>query len=107
MLSIDDFGAGHTSLAQPKDLPVHQLEIDRSFIAPMTADPSNALTVRSVVELGHDPGLTTVAEGVEDAATCDTPGDMGCDVAQGYHVCRPMAAEQPEAWFDGTVAVRA
>jgi diguanylate cyclase (GGDEF)-like protein len=106
-LSIDDFGAGYTSLAQLKDLPVHQLKIDRSFIAPMTADPSNALIVRSVVELGHNLGLTTVAEGVEDAATCDTLGDMGCDVAQGYYVCRPMAAEQLEAWFDATVAIRA
>ena len=85
---------------------MHQLEIDRSFIAPMTADPSNELIVRSVVELGHNLGLTTVAEGGEDAATCDTLGAMGCDVAQGYYVCRPMAAEQLEAWFDATVAVR-
>jgi diguanylate cyclase (GGDEF)-like protein len=105
-LSIDDFGAGYTSLAQLKDLPVHQLKIDRSFVAPMAADPSNALIVRSVVELGHNLGLTTVAEGVEDAATCDSLGAMGCDVAQGYYVCRPMAADQLEAWFDATVAVR-
>jgi diguanylate cyclase (GGDEF)-like protein len=107
MLSIDDFGAGYTSLAQLKDLPVHQLKIDRSFVAPMAADPSNALIVRSVVELGHSLGLTLVAEGVEDEATCDSLGAMGCDVAQGYYVCRPMAAERLEAWFDATVAVRA
>src|SRR3712207_194399 len=107
MLSIDDFGAGHTSLAQPKDLPVHQLGIDRSFIAPMTADPSNALTVRSVVELGHDRGLTTVAEGVEDAATRDTRATWAATWGRGYHVCRPMAADQLEAWSDATVAVRA
>jgi EAL domain-containing protein (putative c-di-GMP-specific phosphodiesterase class I) len=106
-LSIDDFGAGYTSLAQLKDLPVHQLKIDRSFVARMAADPSNALIVRSVVELGHNLGLTTVAEGVEDEATCDSLGAMGCDVAQGYYVCRPMAAESLEAWFDATVAVRA
>jgi diguanylate cyclase (GGDEF)-like protein len=106
-LSIDDFGAGYTSLAQLKDLPVHQLKIDRSFIASMAADPSNALIVRSVVELGHNLGLATVAEGVEDEVTCDRLGAMGCDVAQGYYVCRPMAAEQLEDWFDATVAVRA
>ena len=52
-------------------------------------------------------GLTTVAEGVEDGTTCDSLGAMGCDVAQGYYVCRPMAAEPLEAWFDATVAVRA
>ena len=106
-LSIDDFGAGYTSLAQLKDLPVHQLKIDRSFVARMAADPSNALIVRSVVELGHNLGLTTVAEGVEDETTCDSLGAMGCDVAQGYYVCRPMAAEPLEAWFDATVAVHA
>ncbi len=105
-LSIDDFGAGYTSLAQLKDLPVHQLKIDRSFVAPMAADPSNALIVRSVVELGHNLGLTTVAEGVEDEATYDRLEAMGCDVAQGYHVCRPMAAEQLEEWFDSRVVLR-
>jgi diguanylate cyclase (GGDEF)-like protein len=104
--SIDDFGVGYTSLAQLKDLPVHQLKIDRSFVASMAADPSNALIVRSVVELGHNLGLTTVAEGVEDEVTRDRLEAMGCDVAQGYHICRPMAAEQLEAWFDATVAVR-
>ena len=106
-LSIDDFGAGYTSLAQLEDLPVHQLKIDRSFVAPMAADPSNALIVRSVVELGHNLGLTTVAEGVEDEATCESLGAMGCDVAQGYHVCRAMAAEQLDAWLDARVAVHA
>lgn len=73
----------------------------------MTADPGNALIVRSVVELGHNLGLTTVAEGVEDEATYDSLSAMGCDVAQGYYVCRPMPAGQLEAWFDATVAVRA
>ena len=105
-LSIDDFSAGYTSLAQLKDLPVHQLKIDRSFVAPMAADPSNALIVRSVVELGRNLGLTTVAEGVEDEATCDRLSAMGCDVAQGFYVCRPMPAEQLAAWFDAMVAVR-
>ncbi|MGY1682573.1 putative bifunctional diguanylate cyclase/phosphodiesterase [Geodermatophilus sp. SYSU D01176] len=106
-LSIDDFGAGYTSLAQLKDLPVHQLKIDRSFVAPMATDPSNALIVRSVVELGHNLGLTTVAEGVEDEATHDSLNAMGCDVAQGFYVCHPMAAGQLETWFDARVAVRA
>ena len=105
-LSIDDFGAGYTSLAQLKDLPVHRVKIDRSLVASMAADPSDALIVRSVLELGHNLGLTTVAEGVEDEATCQSLGEMGCDVAQGHHIGRPMAAEQLEAWFDARVAVR-
>ncbi|WNV76769.1 EAL domain-containing protein [Geodermatophilus sp. DSM 44513] len=105
-LSVDDFGAGYTSLAQLKDLPVRQLKIDRSFVAPMAADPSNAMIVRSVVELGHNLGLTTVAEGVEDQATCESLQAMGCDVAQGYYICRPMPADALEAWFDATVGLR-
>ena len=62
--------------------------------------------MRSVVELGHSLGLTLVAEGVEDEATCDSLGAMGCDVAQGYTSAARMAAPQLEAWFDATVAVR-
>jgi diguanylate cyclase (GGDEF)-like protein len=99
-LSIDDFGAGYTSLSHLKDLPVHRLKIDRSFVAQMTSDRSDALIVRSVVELGRNLGLTTIAEGVEDRETLERLGDLGCDVAQGYLVCRPLPADQLERWFD-------
>ena len=101
-LSIDDFGAGYTSLSHLKDLPVHQLKIDRSFVAHMTTDRSDALIIRSVVELGRNLGLTTVAEGVEDRETLDRLGELGCDVAQGYLVCRPLPADALERWFDRT-----
>jgi diguanylate cyclase (GGDEF)-like protein len=101
-LSIDDFGAGYTSLSHLKDLPVHRLKIDRSFVAQMTSDRSDALIVRSVVELGRNLGLTTIAEGVEDRETLERLGDLGCDVAQGYLVCRPLPADQLERWFDST-----
>ncbi|MGY1820762.1 putative bifunctional diguanylate cyclase/phosphodiesterase [Geodermatophilus sp. SYSU D00079] len=107
-LSIDDFGAGYTSLAHLKDLPVHQLKVDRSLVTGVTLDGSNALIVRSVVELARNLGLTTVAEGVEDRETWDLLARLGCDVAQGYLLCRPMPAEQLEEWFDRTaVDVRA
>jgi EAL domain-containing protein (putative c-di-GMP-specific phosphodiesterase class I) len=53
-----------------------------------------------VIELGHNLGLTTVAEGVEDEQTWDRLSELGCDVAQGYHLCRPVPAAQLEAWFD-------
>jgi diguanylate cyclase (GGDEF)-like protein len=101
-LSIDDFGAGYTSLSHLKDLPVHQLKIDRSFVAQMTSDRSDALIVRAVVELARNLGLTTVAEGVEDHATLARLGDLGCDVAQGYLVSRPLPADLFEEWHDST-----
>jgi diguanylate cyclase (GGDEF)-like protein len=103
-LSIDDFGAGYTSLAHLKGLPVHQLKIDRTFVAEMTADHRDADIVRSIVELGHNLGLTTVAEGIEDQATWDRLSALGCDVAQGYFLCRPMPADQLERWFDAVAA---
>ncbi len=102
-LSIDDFGAGYTSLAHLKNLPVHQLKIDRSFVGSMTRDRSDALIVRSVVELGHNLGLTTIAEGVEDRETSERLLELGCDVGQGYLYSRPLPAEQLVAWFDATV----
>ncbi|GAB3349068.1 putative bifunctional diguanylate cyclase/phosphodiesterase [Modestobacter lapidis] len=103
-LSIDDFGAGYTSLAHLKGLPVHQLKIDRTFVAEMAADHRDADIVRSIVELGHNLGLTTVAEGIEDQVTWDRLSDLGCDVAQGYFMCRPLPADQLERWFDSVSA---
>src|SRR5450631_1954438 len=82
-LSIDDFGAGYTSLGQLKNLPVAELKIDKSFIINMRNDPSDALIVHSIVELGHNLGLTIVAEGVETAAVLADLTTLGCDIAQG------------------------
>jgi len=71
-ISIDDFGAGYTSLGQLRTLPVDELKIDRSFVATMAHDRNNALIVRSVIDLGHNLKLSIVAEGVEDSQTLDT-----------------------------------
>jgi diguanylate cyclase (GGDEF)-like protein len=100
-ISIDDFGAGYTSLGQLKNLPVSELKIDRSFVMTMTEDNSDALIVHSVVDLGHNLGLTIVAEGVETEQALAALKDFGCDVAQGYHLCRPVPAEAFEAWCAG------
>ena len=97
-LSIDDFGAGYTSLGQLKDLPLSELKVDRSFVLAMQADSSNGTIVRSVVELGHNLGMTAVAEGVEDLETLERLAGFSCDVAQGYHLSRPLPAEAFDAW---------
>ena len=96
-ISIDDFGAGYTSLAQLKNLPVSELKIDKSFVLTMRSDRENALIVRSIVDLGHNLGLSVVAEGVETADAANTLTGYHCDLAQGYHLCRPVPAE---AFFD-------
>jgi diguanylate cyclase (GGDEF)-like protein len=92
--SIDDFGTGQSSLAYLKHLPIDELKIDRSFVAGMRGNDSDATIVRSIIELGHNLGLTIVAEGVEDEATLRQLVRLGCDRAQGFHLARPMTPEE-------------
>jgi EAL domain-containing protein (putative c-di-GMP-specific phosphodiesterase class I) len=83
-ISIDDFGTGHASLAYLKRLPVSELKIDRAFIMGLDTDEQDRSIVRSTIDLAHDLGLTTVAEGVESQWVWDWLVARGCDVAQGY-----------------------
>ena len=97
--SIDDYGTGYSSLAYIKQLAVNELKIDRAFVAGMEADKRNAAIVRSTIELGHNLGLTVVAEGVETEHELTQLRRFGCDVAQGYHLGRPMSADALETWL--------
>ncbi|MDP9226785.1 MAG: EAL domain-containing protein, partial [Actinomycetota bacterium] len=83
-LSIDDFGTGYSSLSYLKRLPVTELKIDKSFVMEMLADASNAVIVRSTIDLGKNLGLTVVAEGVASDAIYDRLIELGCTIAQGY-----------------------
>jgi diguanylate cyclase len=98
-ISIDDFGAGYTSLAQLKTLPITEIKVDRSFVSGMDTDSDAALIVRSVIDLGHNLGLTAVAEGVETLASMSALTGAGCDVVQGYHLSRPLPARDLLAWY--------
>jgi diguanylate cyclase (GGDEF)-like protein len=98
-LSIDDFGTGYSSLAYLKRLPVDEVKLDKSFVLGMTTDPDDAAIVRSTVELTRNLGLRMVAEGVEDQATWDALAAMGCELAQGYHLARPMPPEEASDWL--------
>ncbi len=97
--AIDDFGTGYSSLASLKDLPVHDLKIDKSFVAGMDEGSDDAVIVRSVIELGHTLGLRTIAEGAENAEILARLAALGCDSAQGYAVARPMGARELVAWM--------
>jgi len=99
-IAIDDFGVGYTSLAQLKDLPISELKIDKSFVLAMQRDQANELIVRSVVDLGHNLGMSVIAEGVETADVLDALGNYHCDMAQGFHVCRPVSAEAFIQWYE-------
>jgi EAL domain-containing protein (putative c-di-GMP-specific phosphodiesterase class I) len=97
-LSIDDFGTGYSSLAYLKSLPVNELKIDKSFVMGMEQGEDDAMIVRSTIDLAHNLGLTVVAEGVETGGILERLRALACDEAQGYHISRPMPAQEFLAW---------
>jgi diguanylate cyclase (GGDEF)-like protein len=99
-LSCDDFGTGYSSLAHLRRLPIGEIKIDKSFIARMTVDESDRAIARSVLALGRDLGLVTVAEGVESREGWDLLTALGCDQAQGFVVCPPLTSSQFGDWLD-------
>ena len=99
-LSVDDFGTGYSSLSYLSRLPVNEVKIDRGFVMGMESDPQAAAIVQSVVNLGQNLGLRVVAEGVETSRAWDLLVEMGCDLAQGYLMARPMPIEEIGDWLD-------
>jgi diguanylate cyclase (GGDEF)-like protein/PAS domain S-box-containing protein len=99
-IALDDFGTGYSSLAYLRELPVDELKLDRSFVAPMASDPRAAALVFSTIALTHSLGLRMVAEGVEDELTLDELVRHGCDHAQGYYISRPIPAAALDVWLD-------
>jgi EAL domain-containing protein (putative c-di-GMP-specific phosphodiesterase class I) len=99
-LAIDDFGTGYSSLAYLKQLPVDEIKIDKSFVLQMSANQNDETIVRSIIDLAHNLDLRAVAEGVEDQTILNRLTALGCDVAQGYHISRPLSADRFEQWME-------
>jgi diguanylate cyclase (GGDEF)-like protein len=93
-LAIDDFGSGHSSLSYLKRLPINVLKIDKSFVLQMHDNEDDAVIVRSTIDLGHNLGLKVVAEGVSSVAAWDRLRRLGCDVAQGYYLSKPVPGSE-------------
>lgn len=98
-LSIDDFGTGYSSLAYLKQLPVDEIKIDRSFVMEMVKNSDDQVIVHTTLTMGHNLSMEVVAEGIEDANTLRTLKEMGCDLAQGYHIAKPMPAADFFTWL--------
>jgi EAL domain-containing protein (putative c-di-GMP-specific phosphodiesterase class I) len=98
-LSIDDFGTGFSSLVQLQKLPFSEVKIDRSFVIQMMTNEGCRAIVEIVIDLARKLGLKSVAEGVEDEAALHALMRLGCDVAQGYHLARPVAADRIPAFI--------
>jgi len=99
-LSLDDFGAGYSSLGSLKRLPVDEIKVDRSFVANMARSESDAVIVRSTIDLGHNLGLRVVAEGVETAQCWELLSGLKCDVAQGFFISRPLPSVDIPSWIE-------
>lgn len=93
-IALDDFGTGYASLIHLKQFPIDVIKIDRSFIADVETDPSDAAIVQAVIELGRGLGMTVIAEGVENSGQVDFLRSKGCTQVQGDLYAKPMAACQ-------------
>ncbi len=98
-LAIDDFGTGYSSLAYLKMLPVSDLKIDKSFVQGLANDASDRKIVKSIIDMAHNFDLKVIAEGIEDEASYQILMDMGCDIAQGYLISKPLKPGQFEKWL--------
>jgi EAL domain-containing protein (putative c-di-GMP-specific phosphodiesterase class I) len=99
-LSIDDFGTGYSSLTYLRTLPARELKIDRSFVHDIDTNEGNALITSAVIKLAHGLGLEVVAEGVETEAELRRLLTLGCDLAQGYLISRPVPASEFATFLD-------
>ena len=98
-LAIDDFGVGYSTLMQLRQLPFTELKIDRFFIEDAPVSNDSALIVKSIIDLAHGLGLTVTAEGIETAEQLKLLRELGCDVAQGYFVARPLEPHKLADWI--------
>jgi diguanylate cyclase (GGDEF)-like protein/PAS domain S-box-containing protein len=101
-LSLDDFGTGFSSLTNLRQLPIDELKIDKSFVLGMNASEADTTIVRTMIDLAHNLGKQVCAEGVEDELTWRRLGEMGCDLAQGYWMSRPLPAGDFLQWLVDT-----
>jgi len=97
-LSIDDFGTGHCDRAQLERIPASELKIDRKMLAGAARRPSVRAMLQQSVDLARDLNMASVAEGIENQEEWDLVNELGCDMAQGYFIARPMAGEALAEW---------
>jgi predicted signal transduction protein with EAL and GGDEF domain len=104
-ISVDDYGTGYSSLGRLRDLPVSELKLDRSFVAGLHSDARSTAIVESTIQLAHALGLILVAEGIETPQQAMLLTRLGCDIGQGYHLGRPVPADELTSRLRSTSAV--
>jgi EAL domain-containing protein (putative c-di-GMP-specific phosphodiesterase class I) len=99
-VAIDDFGTGYSSFSMLRDFTVDRLKIDASFVDGIAHSQRQQHLVKAIVSLANGLGIETVAEGVETEESWITLANLGCDVAQGYLICRPVPLTDLVEWLD-------
>ncbi len=99
-ISMDDFGTGHSSLSQLRNIPLHELKVDKSFVMSLATDATNESIVRTTIGLAMDLELSVVAEGVEDEATMRRISELGCHQAQGFYLSKPLPYDELVSWLE-------
>ncbi len=99
-LSIDDFGTGYSSLTHLRQLPIDEIKVDKSFVMDMVNSDADAAIVRTVIDLAHNLGKQVCAEGVENEETWRMLASLGCDLAQGYWISKPVPAAAFLQWLE-------
>jgi EAL domain-containing protein (putative c-di-GMP-specific phosphodiesterase class I)/GGDEF domain-containing protein len=97
-LAIDDFGRGYSSLSYLKDIPAAEIKIDKSFVSTATVDDKDWHIIKAATDLAHAFGMRVVAEGVDNADVLLELKELGCEIAQGFFIARPMRAELLLEW---------
>ncbi len=100
-ISIDDFGTGYSSLSYIRNLPIHSLKIDRSFVKNIQENPADIAIVRAIILMAEGLGVDIIAEGVETKEQADLLRDLNCDYAQGYFIQKPLVSKEFEAFCWG------
>jgi diguanylate cyclase (GGDEF)-like protein/PAS domain S-box-containing protein len=100
-VAIDDFGTGYSALNYLRKLPIDVLKIDRSFVSDIEHSAEAVILVRSLVDLGRELGISTIAEGIEEQAQLTTLRAAGCDLGQGYFFAKPMPSDALFEYLEG------
>jgi EAL domain-containing protein (putative c-di-GMP-specific phosphodiesterase class I) len=98
-LAIDDFGTGYSCLANLKDIPAKKLKLDRAFVSVLPEDRRALAVVKAMTQLGHELGMTVVAEGCERKDEIDALLEAGVDAIQGFYYARPMPGDDLLPWL--------
>lgn len=98
-LAVDDFGTGYSSLSYLRRFPIDVIKVDKSFVDALGPGSEGSALVRAILDLARAMRLLTVAEGIELAAQLEELTGLGCDLGQGYHLSRPLAADQLGRWL--------